>query len=114
MDLPFPFTLPRLFRNPAISIFFPFPLGLRNSGVRLYLLFIFCLPVIVLFDDKFDTGRFTAAVRHAFFDTLLSNLDESKESTKVQKEIIDKLHQKIQQKKKQQVKYGIFFKKAGG
>ena len=33
------FTLPRLFRNPAISNFFPFPLGLRNSGVRLYLLF---------------------------------------------------------------------------
>ena len=31
------FTLPRLFRNPAISNFFPFPLGLRNSGVRLYL-----------------------------------------------------------------------------
>ena len=30
------FTLPRLFRNPAISNFFPFPLGLRNSGVRLY------------------------------------------------------------------------------
>ena len=39
MDLPFPFTLPRLFRNPAISTFFPFPLGLRNSGVRLYFLF---------------------------------------------------------------------------
>ena len=36
LDLPFPFTLPRLFRNPAISNFFPFPLGLRNSGVRLY------------------------------------------------------------------------------
>ena len=31
------FTLPRLFRNPAISNFFPFPLGLRNSGVRLHL-----------------------------------------------------------------------------
>ena len=31
------FTLPRLFRNPAISNFFPFPLGLRNSGVRLYI-----------------------------------------------------------------------------
>ena len=31
------FTLPRLFRNPAISNFFPFPLGLRNSGVQLYL-----------------------------------------------------------------------------
>ena len=30
------FTLPRLFRNPAISNFFPFPLGLRNSGVQLY------------------------------------------------------------------------------
>ena len=30
------FTLPRLFRNPAISNFFPFSLGLRNSGVRLY------------------------------------------------------------------------------
>ena len=37
LDLPFPFTLPRLFRNPAISNFFPFPLGLRNSGVRLYI-----------------------------------------------------------------------------
>ena len=30
------FTLPQLFRNLAISNFFPFPLGLRNSGVRLY------------------------------------------------------------------------------
>ena len=30
------FTLPWLFRNPAISNFFPFPLGLRNSGVQLY------------------------------------------------------------------------------
>ena len=39
LDLPFPFTLPRLFRNPAISNFFPFPLGLRNSEVRLYLYF---------------------------------------------------------------------------
>ena len=38
LDLPFPFTLPRLFRSPAISNFFSFPLGLRNSGVRLYLL----------------------------------------------------------------------------
>ena len=37
LDLPFPFTLPRLFRSPAISNFFPFPLGLRNSGVRLYI-----------------------------------------------------------------------------
>ena len=37
LDLPFPFTLPRLFRRPAISNFFPFPLGLRNSGVRLYI-----------------------------------------------------------------------------
>ena len=37
LDLPFPFTLPRLFRSPAISNFFPFPLGLRNSGVRLYM-----------------------------------------------------------------------------
>ena len=36
LDLPFPFTLPRLFRSPAISNFFSFPLGLRNSGVRLY------------------------------------------------------------------------------
>ena len=35
LDLPFPFILPRLFRNPTISNFFPFPLGLRNSGVRL-------------------------------------------------------------------------------
>ena len=34
------FTLPRLFRNPAISNFFPFPLGLRNSGVRLYVKFL--------------------------------------------------------------------------
>ena len=38
LDLPFPFTLPRLFRSPAISNFFSFPQGLRNSGVRLYLL----------------------------------------------------------------------------
>ena len=30
------FALPRLFRNPAISNFFLFPLELRNSGVRLY------------------------------------------------------------------------------
>ena len=30
--------LPWLFRNPAISNFFPFPSGLRNSGVQLYLL----------------------------------------------------------------------------
>ena len=30
------FTLPRLFPNPAISNFFPFPLGLRNSAVQLY------------------------------------------------------------------------------
>ena len=37
-DLPFPFTLPQLFRSPAISNFFSFPLGLRNSGVRLYYL----------------------------------------------------------------------------
>ena len=37
LDLPFPFTLPRLFRSPAISNFFPFPLGLRNSGVQLYI-----------------------------------------------------------------------------
>ena len=36
LDLPFPFTLPRLFRSPAISNFFSFPLGLGNSGVRLY------------------------------------------------------------------------------
>ena len=35
LDLPLSFMLPRLFRNPAISHFFPFPLGLRNSGVRL-------------------------------------------------------------------------------
>ena len=34
-DLPFPFTLPRLFRSPTISNIFSFPLGLRNSGVRL-------------------------------------------------------------------------------
>ena len=30
------FTLPQLFRNPAISKFFPFPLELRNSGVQQY------------------------------------------------------------------------------
>ena len=30
-------------------------------------LLIFCLPVIVLFDNKFDTDRFTAAVRRVFF-----------------------------------------------
>ena len=30
------FTLPRLFRNLAISNCFPFLLGLRNSGVQLY------------------------------------------------------------------------------
>ena len=36
LDLPFPFTLSRLFRSPAISNVFPFPLGLPNSGVRLY------------------------------------------------------------------------------
>ena len=34
LDLPFPFRLPRLFRSPATSTFFSFPLGLRNSGVR--------------------------------------------------------------------------------
>ena len=43
LDLPFPFTLPRLFRSPAISNFFSFPLGLRNSGVRLYFYFSFSL-----------------------------------------------------------------------
>ena len=36
LDLLLPFMLPRLFRSPAISNFFSFPLGLRNSGVRLY------------------------------------------------------------------------------
>ena len=30
------FTLPQLFQNPAISNLFPFPLGLRNSRVPLY------------------------------------------------------------------------------
>ena len=30
------FTLPQLFQNAAILNFFPFPLGLRNSGVQLY------------------------------------------------------------------------------
>ena len=30
------FTLPQLFWNPAISNFFPFSLGLRNSGIHLY------------------------------------------------------------------------------
>ena len=64
--------------------------------------FIFCLPVIDLFDDKFDTDRFKAAVRRAFFDTLLSKLDESTQPTKVQKEIINNLHQKIQKKNHQQ------------
>lgn len=48
-----------------------------------------------------------------FFDTLRSNLDETTEPTKVEKEIIDKLHKKIQQKNNK-VKYGIFFRKAGG
>ena len=57
--------------------------------------FVLYLLVIILFDDKFDTDRFTGGVRRAFFDTLLSDLDETKEPTKVQKEIIDKLHQKI-------------------
>ena len=78
---------------------------------------IFCLPVIVLFNDKFDTDRFTAAVRRAFFDILLSNLEETKEPTKVQKEIINKLNQKHTAKKKaknNKAKYGIFFRKAGG
>ena len=37
LDLLFRFMLPWLFRNPATSNFFPFPLGLRNSGVRLYM-----------------------------------------------------------------------------
>ena len=36
LDLLFTFRLPRLFRSPAISNFFPFPLGLQNSGVQLY------------------------------------------------------------------------------
>ena len=31
LDLPFPFTLPRLFRSPAISNFFSFPLNLEES-----------------------------------------------------------------------------------
>ena len=56
--------------------------------------FIFCLPVIDLFDDKFDTDRFKAAVRRAFFDTLLSKLDESTQPTKVQKEIINRYKKK--------------------
>ena len=34
LDLSLSFRLPRLFRNPAIENFFPFPLGLWNSGVR--------------------------------------------------------------------------------
>ena len=55
--------------------------------------FIFCLLVIVLFDDIFDTDRFTVAVRRVFFDTLLSNLDESTEPTRVQKDI-DKMESK--------------------
>lgn len=41
------------------------------------------LAVIVLFNDKFDTDRFTAAVRRAFFDILLSNLEETKEPEKM-------------------------------
>lgn len=45
------------------------------------------LVVIVLFDDIFDTDRFTTTARRVFFDTLLSNLDESTEPTKVQKDI---------------------------
>ena len=36
LDLLFPFRLPWLFRSPAISNFFSFPLGLQNSGVQLY------------------------------------------------------------------------------
>lgn len=68
---------------------------------------IFCLPVFVLFNDKFDTDRFTAAVRRAFFDILLSNLKESKESTKVQKEII-KHTAKKKEAKNNKAKYGIF------
>lgn len=59
--------------------------------------FIFCLPVIDLFDVKFDTDRFKAAVRRAFFDTLLSKLDESTQPTKVQKEIINRYKKKHQQ-----------------
>lgn len=73
--------------------------------------FIFCLPVIDLFDDKFDTDRFKAAVRRAFLDTLLSKLDESTQPTKVQKEIINRYKKKNINNK---VKYGIFFRKAGG
>ena len=48
LDLPFPFTLPRLFRNPAISNFFPFLMGLRNSEVRLYLSINNCICVMIM------------------------------------------------------------------
>ena len=45
------FTLLRLFRNPAISNFFPFPLGLRNSGVQLY------YPVASLHSKRFQSSH---------------------------------------------------------
>ena len=48
------FTLPRLFRNPAISNFFPFPLGLRNSGVRLVGCDIFSLHYVRLCDTVYS------------------------------------------------------------
>ena len=57
LDLPFPFTLPRLFRSPAILNFFPFPLG-RNSGVRLYfteILPCYLLAFTVLLQNKHTT-----------------------------------------------------------
>ena len=75
--------------------------------------FIFCLPVIVLFDDKFDADRFKAAVRRPFFDTLLSKLDESTQPKKVQKEIINNLHQKIQKKHQQQGEIQDIFQESG-
>ena len=49
------FTLPRLFRNPAISNFFPFPLGLRNSGVRLY--YKFTVRAGKYFAGNFSRGK---------------------------------------------------------
>ena len=41
------FTLSRLFRNPATSNFFPFPLGLRNSGVQLLSLYFMWLDNVL-------------------------------------------------------------------
>ena len=35
LDLPLSLRFPAYFETPLFQIFFPFPLGLRNSGVRL-------------------------------------------------------------------------------